>query len=231
MTPQYVFYILTGFFSGSILYSYLIPRYLKHIDITEAAGDHNPGAANVFMYAGIPMGILAILCDVVKGILPVRYAIRVLPAANPLFALVLCAPVFGHAFSPFRKGKGGKAIAVSFGVLLGIFPMYHHVLILAAALIFLSLCIVIRPHRLRVICAFVLLCLWTLRTTKALGILIGVLLLSCAVLWRHRMTEDSETMELSLFGVLPIVKKTKTAGLFKVSSDMDTASDQTENPL
>ncbi len=225
MIPQYIFYIFMGFFSGSILYSYLIPKYLKHIDITASSRDHNPGAANVFINAGIPMGILAVFCDVVKGLLPIRHAIRALPAGNPLFALVLCAPVFGHAFSPLRKGKGGKAIAVSFGVLLGLLPAYYHAVILAAALIFLSVCVVIRPHRLRVVCAFLFLCLWTLRTTKDLGILIGVLLLSCAVLWRHRLTEGSETVELSLFFLPPVFTKTTTRSFFKAPIDRDISSE------
>ena len=58
MTGKFLEYILIGYLSGSILYAYLLPRYLKHVDVTEKSGDGNPGAANAFLYAGIPMGIL-----------------------------------------------------------------------------------------------------------------------------------------------------------------------------
>lgn len=72
------------------------------------------------------------------------------------FTPVISAPVFGHAFSPFWKGKGGKAIAVSFGVLLGLLPWYHVVFALATLYIFLSIGVVINPHRLRSIATYTL---------------------------------------------------------------------------
>ena len=33
MTIQYLFYILFGYLSGSVLYGYLLPKYIKKIDI------------------------------------------------------------------------------------------------------------------------------------------------------------------------------------------------------
>ena len=185
MIMEYLFYILTGFFSGSILYSYLIPKYKKNIDITLSSEDHNPGAANAFHCAGISIGLLATACDVLKGLIPVYFAVRALSVSHPLFSLVLCAPVAGHAFSPMKKGKGGKAIAVSFGVLLALLPAYLHVLVLAAALIGFSLFLVIRPHRARVICAYLVLCFYSLRSTRELSVLVGVLVISAIILWKH----------------------------------------------
>ena len=41
---------------------------------------------------------------------------------SPWFAAVMAAPVLGHAYSVYHRGRGGKAIAVSFGVLLGLVP-------------------------------------------------------------------------------------------------------------
>ena len=114
-----------GFFSGSVLYSALLPRLAKGVDVRALAPDHNPGAANVFKYAGVPVGILALVCDLAKAYVPVRLALRWLPLADPAFALVLCAPVLGHAFSPFAHFRGGKAIAASFGALLALLPRLH----------------------------------------------------------------------------------------------------------
>ena len=71
-----------------------------------------------------------------------------------LFAGVLAAPVFGHAFSIFHKGKGGKGIAVSFGVLLGLLPWWTPVLTLAGFYIFFSLAVPVKSHLKRSIITF-----------------------------------------------------------------------------
>jgi len=41
----------------------------------------------------------------------------------------MAAPVFGHAFPFFQKEKGGKAIAVSFGVMIGLFTLTVFVIV------------------------------------------------------------------------------------------------------
>lgn len=63
---KYLFYIILGYLSGSVMYAYLIPRLLKHIDIRELSEDGNPGTANAFLHAGVPIGILVILCELLK---------------------------------------------------------------------------------------------------------------------------------------------------------------------
>ena len=100
---KFLEYILIGYLSGSVLYAYLLPRYLKHVDVTEKSGDGNPGAANAFLYAGIPVGVLVLVMELLKGFVPVHLAMGRLPAAEPLVGLVMAAPVLGHAF-PLGKG-------------------------------------------------------------------------------------------------------------------------------
>ena len=67
-------YIIGGYLSGSILYSYLLPKALKGIDITAESPDGNPGTANAFTCAGIPIGILVLCMELLKGYLPVLLA-------------------------------------------------------------------------------------------------------------------------------------------------------------
>lgn len=90
-------YIIGGYLSGSILYSYLLPKALKGIDITAESPDGNPGTANAFTCAGIPIGILVLCMELLKGYLPVHLALREVNPARWSFALILAAPVFGHA--------------------------------------------------------------------------------------------------------------------------------------
>ena len=74
------------------------------------------------MYGGFLCGILSLICELAKGFIPVYLGQKCLDINSLLFVPVLVAPVFGHAFPFLQKQKGGKAITVSFGVLLGLFP-------------------------------------------------------------------------------------------------------------
>ena len=49
---NYIFFILLGYLSGSVLYAYLIPRWFCQIDIMKDTNDHNPGTFNAFKKAG-----------------------------------------------------------------------------------------------------------------------------------------------------------------------------------
>ena len=108
---RYYFFILFGYLSGSILFARLLPKYLRHIDICELSEDNNPGVFNAFKHAGPVIGSMTLLLELAKGFLPVHVGLQLLDPRNTLFALVLAAPVFGHAFPLFRPKEGGKSIA------------------------------------------------------------------------------------------------------------------------
>ena len=132
---SYLFWTVLSFFSGSVMYSYLIPKLLYKKDITQLSDDHNPGCGNVFTLIGIPCGILCLVLELAKGALPVWLALRYVSAKNIMFAGILAAPVLGHAFSPMLRNRGGKAIAVTFGVLIGLCSRSPLLFVLAAALV------------------------------------------------------------------------------------------------
>ncbi len=147
MLVHQIIMILMGICCGSVLFGSFFPRAFKNIDVAALSSDHNPGAANAIKYAGVPVGMLCLAGDIFKGAAPVHLAMRMGLAAESLFPLVMAAPVFGHAYSLFHHGKGGKAIAVSFGVMIGIAPIHPHLLALLCALYLLgSLVFVIKPH-------------------------------------------------------------------------------------
>ena len=112
-------WVLAAFLSGAAPYSILIGRYGLKKDIRNY-GDGNPGAANVWRAGGPRWGIAAILLDFFKGFVPVGLAnILVGFDGYPLLGIAL-APILGHAFSPFLRWRGGKALAVTFGVWAGL---------------------------------------------------------------------------------------------------------------
>ena len=112
-------YILLAFLSGSLPFSVWIGRLALHTDIREI-GDGNPGATNVWQAGGRLWGMLAVVLDFAKGAVPVAVANHWLGLAGWGLTAVALAPIFGHAFSPFLHFRGGKALAVTFGIWTGL---------------------------------------------------------------------------------------------------------------
>ncbi len=107
-----------GFLCGAIPFSMLLARLTTGADIRHV-GDGNPGAANAWRAGGWRVGAPALLLDFLKGALPVAAA-RYTGVHGWELIPVALAPVFGHAFSPFLNGGGGKALAVTFGIWCGL---------------------------------------------------------------------------------------------------------------
>ena len=149
-------FIIGGFLLGSILFSKLIPKITIGKNICELGSDGNPGAANVFMKCGKGLGAICLAADMLKGFLPVFSAYLLLDFKSYLFALVMIAPVSGHALGIFNDFHGGKCIATSFGVLIGILPITRVGFLLAALYIIFSTLLKINPNSRRSIISFLL---------------------------------------------------------------------------
>jgi len=106
-----------GFLVGSIPFSLLLVRLCAK-DITKIA-DGNPGATNAWRACGPKIGIPALLLDFLKGVSPVYLAILLGLTGWKLVPIIL-APPLGHAFSPWLHFRGGKSVAVTFGVWAGV---------------------------------------------------------------------------------------------------------------
>ncbi len=112
-------WVVLAFFLGALPFSVWIGRLALHVDVRDY-GDHNPGATNVLRAGGWAWGALALFLDVAKGVVALELA-WVLGgwrwSEQPVaFVALAVAPVLGHACSPFLRFRGGKAVAVTFGV-------------------------------------------------------------------------------------------------------------------
>lgn len=112
--------LAASYFTGSIPFG-LIAGKIKGIDITKT-GSGNIGATNVLRTLGPTAGGIVFVCDFLKGTIPVLAASALL---NDPLKIILCGifAIAGHMYSPFVKFKGGKGVATTLGVLLGIAPL------------------------------------------------------------------------------------------------------------
>ena len=121
---------LCAFWLGACPFSVWVGRWCLGKDIRDYA-DGNPGAVNVFRAGGRKSGCLALTLDVAKGIPFVALAHSFFRLPEIVVVAVALSAILGHAFSPLLRFKGGKSIAVTFGVLL-VLPN-HEILIIFAA--------------------------------------------------------------------------------------------------
>lgn len=114
-----VLMIAVSFLAGALPFSVLVGRLALGTDI-RAVGDGNPGATNVLKAGGAKWGALALVLDFLKGAIPVALANFMFGFHGVALMLIALAPVAGHAFSPFLRFRGGKAVATSGGVWCGL---------------------------------------------------------------------------------------------------------------
>lgn len=194
-----IVYVVAGYLSGSVLYAQLFSRLLHKPDPVSCSPDHNPGTANAFHYGGFWCGVLTLMCDLLKGFVPV-FAFFHGPRPTPYAcALVLAAPVVGHAFPLFARFRGGKGIAVTFGCLLGLMPVWQPSAILAMYFILFSVVLSISPHFYRTGAAYLCALAHLLLTGRFFPAGLGFVLITAVVLLQlHRSQEQRQQLQVKL---------------------------------
>ena len=131
--PQTLLLILIplAYFLGAIPFGLLV-GFAKGIDV-RTAGSGNIGATNVARLLGKKFFFLVFFLDFMKSFAPMAMASWIvwhIPLAERtwqiyfLWLAVGLAAVLGHMFSIFLRFKGGKGVATSAGVMLGLIPYY-----------------------------------------------------------------------------------------------------------
>lgn len=123
-----------GYAIGSIPASPLIGR-AAGVDVL-AAGDRNPGAANVWKLAGPRAGLAALLADMAKGLVP-ALALATVVEWGAGWAAALGA-IVGHGWPALGRYPGGRAVATFAGALIGLAPIAGAVgaaIVIAVALV------------------------------------------------------------------------------------------------
>lgn len=102
-------------FIGATPFGFLAGK-LKGIDIREH-GSGNIGSTNVLRSLGKPVGVVVLILDVLKGLVPVLIA-KMISDNSILHIATAMAAILGHNYTFWLKFKGGKGIATTAGAML-----------------------------------------------------------------------------------------------------------------
>lgn len=113
--------VILSYLIGGVPFGLLIGKS-RGIDI-RSAGSGNIGATNVMRVVGKSWGILTLVLDALKGLGAVLLAQFAGAEAPEWLGLACgCAAILGHSYPVYLKFKGGKGVATSAGVLIGVAP-------------------------------------------------------------------------------------------------------------
>lgn len=124
--------LIGAYLLGSVPTGLLLAKALG-VNIREA-GSGNIGATNVYRTIGRKLGILTLVGDCLKGLIPVLIA-KWLDLPDVWVAAIGLAALLGHVFTIFLGFKGGKGVATALGVFLGTSPLSVLVAIVVFALV------------------------------------------------------------------------------------------------
>ena len=121
---EIIIFIITSFFCyliGSISFGRILSKLTTGVDITKV-GSGNTGATNVLRSSGPALGLIVLILDMAKSIIPVAVLNQInyfdSNGSIQFFALLF---IIGHCYPIYNKFKGGKGVATGIGPLVIIF--------------------------------------------------------------------------------------------------------------
>lgn len=117
-------FVILSYLLGSVSTGYLIAKYIYKIDL-KTVGSGNIGATNVLRTLGKKLGVLTLVGDAMKGVIPTVFALVYKPAPinQPLVFFCALFAFLGHLFPFYLKFKGGKGVATALGIAIVLFPL------------------------------------------------------------------------------------------------------------
>jgi acyl phosphate:glycerol-3-phosphate acyltransferase len=112
-----IVYYFLAFLLGSIPFAFLYGKIFHSTDIRKQ-GSGNSGATNSLRVFGKKAGVIVLILDMAKSLVPILLAKQYLE--EPAYLYIGILAVLGHIFSPFLGFKGGKGIATGLGFAFGL---------------------------------------------------------------------------------------------------------------
>tara|TARA_Y100000768_G_scaffold4285_1_gene3060 strand:- start:1598 stop:2212 length:615 start_codon:yes stop_codon:yes gene_type:complete len=121
---------------GSVQNGILLSKIFYKLDIRNF-GSKSTGATNVNRVLGVKPGIIVLILDILKGLIPILI-LRIFLDNEIIAILASCSIVIGHCFPLYHKFKGGKGVATGFGSVILHLPIIIVVLIPSLPIIYIS---------------------------------------------------------------------------------------------
>jgi glycerol-3-phosphate acyltransferase PlsY len=125
--PIGIFIALFGYLLGSIPTGLLLSKLFSKADPRQM-GSKNIGATNIYRTAGKTLGVLTLVGDMLKGVIPIwiahQWGQHDLWGIPDLWITIAgLSPFIGHVFPIFLGFRGGKGVATALGIYLVISPV------------------------------------------------------------------------------------------------------------
>lgn len=175
------FLLIAAYLIGAIPTGVLLTRLVGSEDI-RSAGSGNIGATNVYRVAGRKLGIITLLGDCLKGVLPLLIAQQGFNLTENGIALIALAAFIGHCYPVYLGFKGGKGVATALGIFLVLSP-------LSVLCVFIVFALVLWKWRfisLASISAAATIPLLVLFFERSSSLFAATLVIATIVIWRHR---------------------------------------------
>jgi glycerol-3-phosphate acyltransferase PlsY len=119
---SWILVVSLSYLIGSIPFGKWLAQRAAGIDIRQR-GSGNVGATNVAREVGLGWGVLTLLLDGLKGLVPVVLARWSQPGYDTALAATALMALLGHQFSVFLRFRGGKGVATAMGAFIAIAPL------------------------------------------------------------------------------------------------------------
>jgi len=169
-----------AYLTGSVSSAIIVCRVMGLADPREN-GSGNPGATNVMRIGGKKAAAITLAGDALKGLLPVLLA-KAVGVDSLILSVVVFAAFLGHLYPVFFGFKGGKGVATSFGVTLGV----TWLLGLAVSGTWLLVYKIGKISSLSALVAAALTPLYAWLIVGDINLLVTFGLISLMLLWRHK---------------------------------------------
>ncbi len=173
-------FTIIAYLFGALPFGLLVAKS-RGIDIRQQ-GSGNIGATNVFRCVGKGWGIFTFILDAFKGFVP-AFVFPRLATLDPEYGVLFgFAAIIGHSFPVYLKFKGGKGVATSAGMLLGVAPLA----VLVGFICWVVCMVASRYVSLSSIIAAVAVAISVWVQDKGMAVNIALTVLAVLVVWLHR---------------------------------------------
>ena len=173
--------ILGAYLIGAIPTGVILTRLVGGEDI-RSAGSGNIGATNVYRVAGRKLGVITLVGDCLKGVIPLLIAQQGFNLTEGGIALVALAAFIGHCYPVYLGFKGGKGVATALGIFLVLSPLSVLCLLVVFALILWKW----RYISLASISAAATVPLLIILFESSFALFVATLVIAIIVIWKHR---------------------------------------------